>query len=76
MTCSFFDLLIFCLFTLINIYYLEFISHYIKEILYINTNSKGNIKEIQTDLHFHVPQILILKNPILYVELKLLISSF
>ena len=25
-----------------DIYYLEFISHHIKEILYVNTNSKEN----------------------------------
>ena len=42
MTYSFLELLIYFWLTLVNIYCLEFISHYIKKILYINTNSKGN----------------------------------
>ena len=47
MTHSLFELLIFFLLTLLiffllDIYCLEFISHHIKEILYINTDSKGN----------------------------------
>ena len=40
-TYSFLERLIFVRLTLVNIYCLEFISHYIKEILYINTNFKG-----------------------------------
>ena len=38
----FFELLITFWLTLVGIYCLEFISHYIKEILYVNKNSKGN----------------------------------
>ena len=42
MACTFLKLLIFFWLTLVNNYCLEFISHYIKVILYIITNSKGN----------------------------------
>ena len=59
--------MIFFWLNLVNIYYLEFISRYIKEMLYINTNYKGNqVKEMQLDLHFHLPLILILKNPFFF----------
>ena len=42
MTYSFVKVLIFFWLTLVNIYCLEFISHYIKEIMDISKNSKGN----------------------------------
>ena len=42
MTYSFLELLIFFWLTQVDIYCLEFISHHITEILYVNTNSKGN----------------------------------
>ena len=42
---SFLELLIFFWLTLVNIYCLEFISHYIKEILYINTNFETSHKQ-------------------------------
>ena len=45
MTYSFLVLLIFLLSTLVNIYYLEFISHHIKEILYVNTNSYNHFQQ-------------------------------
>ena len=42
MTYSFLELSILFWLTQVDIYCLEFISHHIKEILYLNTNSKGN----------------------------------
>ena len=42
MAYSFLELLIFFLSTLVLIFFLEFIYHYIKEILYVNTNSNKN----------------------------------
>ena len=42
MTCFFLEILIFFLInSIVDIYYLEFISQNIKEILYVNTNSKA-----------------------------------
>ena len=46
-TYSFLERLIFFRLTLVNIYCLEFISHY-KEILYINTNFKGRQSSIRS----------------------------
>ena len=42
MTYSSLKILIFFWLTLVDIYYLKFISHYIKEIMHVNTNSKGS----------------------------------
>ena len=52
MTYSFLELLIFFWLTQVDIYCLEFISHHIKEILYLNINSKGN-QPSNKHKHFH-----------------------
>ena len=78
MTYLFLNFIIFWL-TLVNIYRLEFIPHYIKGILRIKykLQRKRIIKQIQIGLHFHLPLILNLKNPgFFYVELKILINNF
>ena len=67
MTYSFLERLIFSWLTLVNIFSLEFISHSIKEILYINTNSKENHHKRDITC-FHLPSILRLKNPIFSVS--------
>ena len=59
----FLEFLIFSWLTLLGIYSLDFISHYIKEILYVN-RSEIQIqmtKLIQRDIHFHLSLILMLK---------------
>ena len=62
---------------LVNIYCLEFIFQYIKEILYINTNSKENQPQIQIDIHFHLPLIRCWKIQFFFhVALKFLFSNF
>ena len=53
MTYSFLELLIFFWLTQIDINCLEFISHHITEILYLNTNSKGN-QSWNKNNHFHL----------------------
>ena len=53
MTYSFLELLIFFWLTQVDIYCLEFISHHITEILYLNTNSKGN-QSWNKNKHFHL----------------------
>ena len=54
MTYSFFELLIFFWLTQVDIdCLLEFISHYITEILYLTTNSKGN-QSWNKNKHFHL----------------------
>ena len=53
MTYSFLELLIFFWFTQVDIYCLEFISHHIKGILYLNINSKGN-QPWNKHKHFHL----------------------
>ena len=60
-TCSFLELLIFFWLTLADIYCLEFISHHIKEIFYVNKDSKGNQSWKKK---FHLFLTLILKNPV------------
>ena len=65
MTYSFLELLIFFWLTLLDIYYLEFISHHIKGILYVNTNSKGNQSWSKNkEIHSHLCMIFTLKNPV------------
>ena len=70
MTYYFIELLIFFWLTLADNCCLEFISHYIKEILYVNTNSKGNQSwnTKQGDKHFHLSLILMLKNPVFLLQ--------
>ena len=63
MTCYFLEFLVFFWLTLVNGYCLEFISHHIKEILYINASSRGN-QSWNKNKHFHLFLILILKNPV------------
>ena len=41
-TYSLLELFIFFLLYLLDIYYLQFISYHIKELLYVNTHFKGN----------------------------------
>ena len=53
MTYYFLELLIFFWLTQVDIYCLEFISHHITEILYLNTNSKGN-QAWNKNKHFHL----------------------
>ena len=53
MTYSFLELLIFFWLTEADIDCLEFISHHITEILYLNTKSKGN-KSWNKNKHFHL----------------------
>ena len=53
MTYSFLELLIFFWLTQVDIYCLEFISHHITEILYLNTKSKGN-QSWNKNKHFHL----------------------
>ena len=60
MTCSFYELLILFWLTLEDIYCLEFISHYIKEILYVNENFRGNHEswnKNKGDVHFNLSGI-------------------
>ena len=67
MTYSFLELLILFGLTLVDIYCLGFISHHIKEILYVNTNSKGNQSE-HKNKRFHLFLILMLKNPVFFLS--------
>ena len=75
---SFLERLIFFWLTLVDIYCLEFISHYMKEILYANheniTNHENiNNHEIKTN---HLFLILMLKNPVFFnVKLKFLMNN-
>ena len=71
MTCIFFELLIFFWLTLVDIYCLQFVSHYIKEILYVNTTSKGN-HETNTKRY----KFLFVSDNDVPVELKFLINDF
>ena len=78
-TFFFLELLIFFWLTLVNINCLEFISHYIKGILYIHSNFKRKpiIKETERDIDFHLPLILMLKSHIFFrIKLKFRISNF
>ena len=53
MTYSFLEILIFFWLTQVDIYCLEFISHHIKELLYLNINPKGN-QPWNKHKHFHL----------------------
>ena len=61
----------------IDIYCLEFISHHIKEILCVNTNSKGNQSwNKNKEIYFYVFLKLKLKNPVFLSRVKTLSTIF
>ena len=71
-TCSFLELLIFFWLTLVCFYYLKFISPHIKEIFYVNTNSKRN-QSWNKNKHFHLfSDIDVVISCLLNVQLKFL----
>ena len=63
---------------LADIYCLEFISHHIKEILYVNTNSKVKITEMKAKRHacLFVSDIDVETSCFFNEELKFLINNF
>ena len=75
MTYFFLELLIFFWLTLVDIYYLEFISHHLKEMLYVNTWTHGN-QLWNKNKYFHLLLILMLKKPVFNIKLKSLCVIF
>ena len=77
MTYSFPELLIFFWVPLVGIYCLEFVSHYVKEILHVNTSYTGNqSRNKNKDIYiFTLSLILMLKNPVFLMLSKSSLSA-
>ena len=76
MTYCFLEVLVFFLLTLVNIYCLEFISHYIKGILYKNKRETNHKRDKSRCPFSRASDIYVKKYYFFHVELKYLINDF